>query len=178
MEGRPRERLLRIQNPPALHCLLLMTPASQYEMYLNITYKGVPRLVVKTYKELIGQDLPGSSRLICAVTVFRQGWDPIRADIPLLVDRDIFLQFFPILQPACLHWHPTFVQRHSPQAIGCEVHISLFGQPNLAPMSGRCEASWRGWDAASPAPTLHAQSELFCAPKVFVVHPGKQQPVE
>ena len=47
---------------------------------------------------------------------FRQGWDPIRADIPLFVDRDIFLQFLPILQPLCLHWHSTFIKGHGPQA--------------------------------------------------------------
>ena len=59
--------------------------------------------------------------------------DPIRADIPLFVDRDIFLQFLPVLQPLWLHWHPTFVKGHGPQAIGCEVHVSLFEQPHFAP---------------------------------------------
>ena len=32
--------------------------------------------------------------------------------------------------------------------------------------------------AESPEPALHPQSEPFCAPKAFVVHRGKQQPVE
>ena len=54
--------------------------------------------------------------VIVSIPFFRQGWDPIRADIPLFVDRDIFLQFLPILQPPCLHWHPTFVKGHGPQA--------------------------------------------------------------
>ena len=68
-----------------------------------------------------------------SIAFFRQGGDPIRADIPLFVDRDIFLQFLPILQPPCFHWHPTLVKGHGPQAIGCEVHVSLFDQPHLAP---------------------------------------------
>ena len=29
-----------------------------------------------------------------SIAFFRQGWDPIRADIPLFVDRDMFLQFY------------------------------------------------------------------------------------
>ena len=74
--------------------------------------------------------------VIVSIPFFRQGWDPIRADIPLFVDRDIFLQFLPILQPPCIHWHPTFVKEHGPQAIGCEVHVSLFDQPHLAPGNG------------------------------------------
>ena len=73
--------------------------------------------------------------VIVSIPFFRQGWDPIRADIPLFVDRDIFLQFLPILQPPCIHWHPTFVKEHGPQAIGCEV-VSLFDQPHLAPGNG------------------------------------------
>ena len=38
-------------------------------------------------------------------------------------------------------------------------------------------AFWPGCQAQcdSPAPTLHPQSEFFCAPKAFVVHRGKQQ---
>ena len=46
------------------------------------------------------------------------------------------LQFSPILQPPCLNWHPPFVKRHSPQAIGCEVHIALFDQLYLAAGNG------------------------------------------
>ena len=69
--------------------------------------------------------------VIVSIPFFRQGRDPIRADIPLFVDRDIFLQFLPIHQPPCLHWHPTLVKGHGPQAIGCEVHVSLFEQPHL-----------------------------------------------
>ena len=61
-----------------------------------------------------------------SIAFFRQGGDPSRADIPLFVDRDIFLQFLPILQPPCFHWHATLVKGHGPQAIGCEVHVSLF----------------------------------------------------
>eukprot|EP00668_Euglena_longa_P012040 GGOE01014465.1.p1 GENE.GGOE01014465.1~~GGOE01014465.1.p1 ORF type:complete len:520 (-),score=110.18 GGOE01014465.1:171-1730(-) len=30
----------------------------KYEQFLNITYKGVPQLVVKSYKDLVGRDLP------------------------------------------------------------------------------------------------------------------------
>ena len=37
---------------------------------------------------------------------------------------------------ACLHRHPPCVERHGPQAISCEVHISLFHQPDLAPCNG------------------------------------------
>ena len=68
--------------------------------------------------------------VIVSIPFFRQGWDPIRAYIPLFVDRDICLQFLPILQPPCLHRHPTFVKGHGPQAIGCEVHVSLFRRQN------------------------------------------------
>ena len=57
---------------------------------------------------------------------------PLRETSPCLW-TGTFLQFFQILQPPCLHWHPPFVKRRSPQAMGCEVHISLFGQPDLAP---------------------------------------------
>ena len=32
-------------------------------------------------------------------------------------------------------------------------------------------------DAIAPAPTVLPQSEPFCTPEAFVVHPGKQQPV-
>ena len=71
-----------------------------------------------------------------SVPFFRQGWDPIRADTPLFVDRDIFLQFLLILQPPCFHWHPTFVKGHGPQAISCEVHVLLFDQPHPAPGNG------------------------------------------
>ena len=114
--------------------------------------------------------------VIVSIPFFRQGWDPIRADIPLFVDRDIFLQFLPILQPPCLHWHPIFVKGHGPQAIGCEVHVSLLGQPHLAP---GYEASWPAWQAPeSLSSRFHPQSVPFCEPKAFVVHLGKQQPVE
>ena len=43
-----------------------------------------------------------------------------------------------------------------------------------------CEAFWPCCQAhhGSPAPNLHPQSALFCAPKVSVVHQGKQPPVE
>ena len=74
--------------------------------------------------------------VIVSIPFFRQGWDPIRAEIPLFVDRDIFLQFLPILHPSCLHWHPTFVKGHGPQAIGCEVHVSH---------AGGCEREVRGF---------------------------------
>ena len=50
-----------------------------------------------------------------SIAFFRQGGDPIRADIPLFVDRDIFLQFLPILQPPCFHGHPTLVKGHGQQ---------------------------------------------------------------
>ena len=68
--------------------------------------------------------------------------------------------------------------------IGCEVHISLFGQPDLAPgqvaVNGRYGAVLPGYQAhaVAPTPRLLPQSEPFCAPKAFVVHRGKQQPVE
>ena len=37
--------------------------------------------------------------VVICVAFFRQGWDPIGTSIALFVDRDIFLQFPPILQP-------------------------------------------------------------------------------
>ena len=74
--------------------------------------------------------------IVIYVAFFRQGCDPVGTNIILFVDRDIFFQFFPILQPAFLHWHPPCVKRHSPQAISGGVHVSLFGQPDLAPWNG------------------------------------------
>ena len=48
--------------------------------------------------------------------------------------------------------------------------------------AGGCEREVRGFFACrahpeTPAPTLHPQSEPFCASKAFVVRLGKQQPV-
>ena len=63
---------------------------------------------------------------------FQKGRNPIGAHIPLLVNWNKFLQFFPILQPACLDWHPPCVERHGPQT----VHVALFGQLDLAPRNG------------------------------------------
>ena len=70
------------------------------------------------------------------VVPLHKGWDPIGAHITLLVNGNIFLQFSPILQPACLHRHPPCVERHGPEAVSCEVHISLFGQLDLASCNG------------------------------------------
>ena len=61
----------------------------------------------------------------------QEGRDPIGAHIPLLVNWNIFFQFFPILQPACLDWHPPCVERHGPQTVSCQVHVALFGQLDL-----------------------------------------------
>ena len=55
------------------------------------------------------------SHLFCIIVVicvafFRQGWDPIgtKTNIALFVNRDLFLQFFPIPQPAFLSGtHPV-----------------------------------------------------------------------
>ena len=69
-------------------------------------------------------------RIVVLVAPLHKGWDSIRAD--MFVNRNIFLQFSPILQPACLHRHPACIERHGPQAVSCEVNIVLFGQPDLA----------------------------------------------
>ena len=45
--------------------------------------------------------------IVICIAFLRQSWDPIGADITLFVDRDIFLQFSRILQPACLGTHPS-----------------------------------------------------------------------
>ena len=109
-------------------------------------------------------------RFVVIVAPFCKGRDSIGAHIPVLVTGNIFLQFFPILQPAWLHWYPPCVQGHGPQAVSCEVHISLFGELDLAP--------WKASQAAaSPAPKFHPQIALFFAPKVSVAHQGKQQHV-
>ena len=101
--------------------------------------------------------------VIVSIPFFRQGRDPIRADIPLFVDRDIFLQFLPIHQPPCLHWHPALVKGHGPQAFGCEVHVSLFEQPHLAP-GNRLTVSWavRGFFARLPGSCRVTRTH--CAP--------------
>ena len=75
-------------------------------------------------------------RFVVIVAPFCKGRDSIGAHIPVLVTGNIFLQFFPILQPAWLHWYPPCVQGHGPQAVSCEVHISLFGELDLAPWNG------------------------------------------
>ena len=64
-----------------------------------------------------------SIRIVVIVAPFHTGRDPIGAQIPLLVNWSIFFQFFPILQAACLDWHPPRVQRHGPQTISCQVKI-------------------------------------------------------
>ena len=99
--------------------------------------------------------------VIVSIPFFRQGWDPIRADIPLFVDRDVFLQFLPILQPSCLHWHPTFVKGHGPQAIGCEVHVSLFDQPHLVPATTQA--------SSKTDENLRHNVSLACRPGVFQI---------
>ena len=57
---------------------------------------------------------------------------PLGHTFPCLWMGTYFFNFFPILQPASLHRHQPCVARHGPQAVGCEVHISLFGQPDLS----------------------------------------------
>ena len=72
----------------------------------------------------------------------------------------LLLQFFPILQPACLHWHPPCVQGHGPQAVSSSWEHA-----------GCCYLAESRVTFTKFAP----QSALFCAPKVSVVHQGKQQ---
>ena len=75
------------------------------------------------------------------------------------------------------------VERHRPEAISCEVHISLLSQPDLAPCNGLtvpcCKLAVWGFFAGLPATSrltctrltcTHCapQSGLFCAPKVPV----------
>ena len=80
----------------------------------------------------------------------------------MFVDRDIFLHFLPILQPPCLHWHPAFVKGHGPQAIGCEVHVSLFEQPAVRGFLA-CLAGSRGtFLQVSPPERALLQTKGFC----------------
>ena len=51
-------------------------------------------------------------RIVTIVVPHHKGWDPIAARVALLVDGNIFLQFFPILQPAGLHRDPPCIERH------------------------------------------------------------------
>ena len=50
------------------------------------------------------------TRVVVIVAPFHKGGDPIGAHIPLLVTVNIFLQFSPILQPACLHRHSPCIE--------------------------------------------------------------------
>ena len=50
------------------------------------------------------------SLIILNPTRCHKGRESIGAHIPLLVTGNILFQFFPILQPAWLHWHPPCVQ--------------------------------------------------------------------
>ena len=72
---------------------------------------------------------------VLTVALFHKGKDPIGAHIHLLVTWNIFLQFFPIL-PARPDRYPPCAERHGPQTVSCEVHVALFGQPDLAPRNG------------------------------------------
>ena len=83
-------------------------------------------------------------RFVVIVAPFHKGRDSIGAHIPVLVTGNIFLQFFPIPQPAWLYWYPPCVQGHGPKAVSCEVHILLFGELDLVFLVGagrlRCPA--------------------------------------
>ena len=103
-------------------------------------------------------------------------WNPIQADIPLLVNGNIFLQFSPMYLHAFTGTQPVLRgMAHKPSVarstLRCLVSRTLCGE---------YEAFWPSCQAlpGSPAPTLHPQSALSCAPKVSEVYPGKQQPVE
>ena len=49
-------------------------------------------------------------RIVVIVAPLHKDWDPVGAHITLLVNGDIFLQFFSILQLVCLHRHPPCVE--------------------------------------------------------------------
>ena len=106
---------------------------------------------------------------------FHHGRDPIGAHIALLVNWNIFLQFFPILQPACLNWHPPCVERHGPQAVSLSESGVPCGCKQVA-VNWLYEASWPARQAPrSPSSKFQPQSVLFCEPTASVVHRGKQQ---
>ena len=111
--------------------------------------------------------------VIVSIPFFRQGWDPIRADIPLFVDRDILRH---VAKPWVRLSIPELGSKSSGLS-GRQWHAPC-GSMRVA-VSGRYGAFLPGYQAhaQSPAPTLHPQSEPFCAPTAFVMHPGKQQPV-
>ena len=75
-----------------------------------------------------------------SIAFFRQGGDPIRADIPLFVDRDIFLQFLPILQPPCF-------QNWAAKAVASAVVRMAC---SLWEHAGGCEREVRGFFAFLP----------------------------
>ena len=73
-----------------------------------------------------------------------EGEDPIGAHIPLLVNWNIFRQSFPILQPACLDWHPPYGERHGPQA-------GMLRDPHCVVWSaGPCSMQWSHCTLISP----------------------------
>ena len=114
----------------ATHAPIVIALKFQRNFKFTRTINNCPKLL----KMAINKVLCSYSPLVqaCYRRQRSKGWDPIGAHITLLVDGNKFLQFSPILQPACLHRHPSCVERHGPQAVGCEIHISLFGQPDLS----------------------------------------------
>ena len=115
--------------------------------------------------------------VIVSIPFFRQGWDPIRADIPLFVDRDMC----PKIHVAKPWWGASFdpktgQQKRWPQRSSeCRAPCGCM----KVAVNRRYEASWPAWQVPeSPSSRLHPQSVPFCKPKAFVVHWGKQQPVE
>ena len=114
-----------------------------------------------------------------SIAFFRQGGDPIRADIPLWTGTYFFnfcqscnLRAFTGTQPSLRG------MAHRPSVVRSTFRCLI--NPTLRQgVSGRYGAFLPGYQAHAeqPAPTLHPQSEPFCASKAFVVHPGKQQPV-
>ena len=77
-----------------------------------------------------------SFRIVICVVFLRQCWDPMWADITMLIVGHICFQLLPIIQPAALHWYPPCIQRHCAKTIHCEVNIPLLRQPHLAPLNG------------------------------------------
>ena len=59
-------------------------------------------------------------RVVVIVAPLYTRWDPIWADIPLLVNGNIFLEFPPFLQPVCLHTQQTTLSTNAHQgAFAC-----------------------------------------------------------
>ena len=116
---------------------------------------------------------------VCFV-FFRQGWDPIWADITMLIVGNMFFQLLPIfilLLP--IHAEkPCWGALYDPKT-GLQKRWPLQWTESSVPCRCRqvaanrlSEAFWPSCQAHPDTPTLtlHPQSVLFSAPKVPVVH--------